>query len=81
MDVADGSIAQNVGFQPGDIIDSVNGKKIEKTRDLERATMENEPRLADRAAARRKADFGGVERMSPRAKPKGEASLFQAAGA
>ncbi len=40
VDVADGSVAQNVGFRPGDIIESVNGNKIEKTRDLERVTME-----------------------------------------
>ena len=40
MDVADGSPAQNIGFRRGDIIESVNDKKIEKTRDLERAAME-----------------------------------------
>jgi Do/DeqQ family serine protease len=40
VDVADGSLAQNIGFRRGDIIESVNDKKIEKSRDLERASME-----------------------------------------
>jgi Do/DeqQ family serine protease len=40
VDVADGSPAQNIGFRKGDIILSVNDKKIEKTRDLERVTAE-----------------------------------------
>lgn len=39
-EVADGSVAQNVGFRRGDIIASVNDKKIGTTRDLERATSE-----------------------------------------
>lgn len=39
-DVADGSVAQNVGFRRGDIIASVNDKKIGTTRDLERVTSE-----------------------------------------
>jgi Do/DeqQ family serine protease len=38
IDIDDGSIARNVGFQRGDIVRTVNGKAIEKTRDLERAT-------------------------------------------
>jgi Do/DeqQ family serine protease len=38
IDIADGSIARNVGFQRGDIVRTVNGRAIEKTRDLERAT-------------------------------------------
>lgn len=40
VDVAEGSPAQNIGFRRGDIIEQVNDKKIEKTRDLERATRE-----------------------------------------
>jgi S1-C subfamily serine protease len=36
VDVADGTLAQNLGFQRGDIIMSVNNGKIAKTRDLER---------------------------------------------
>jgi Do/DeqQ family serine protease len=39
IDVADGSIAQNIGFRRGDIIEQVNDVKIEKTHDLERATL------------------------------------------
>ena len=39
-DVADGSVAQNVGFRRGDIIASVNDKKIGTTRDLERVTSD-----------------------------------------
>ncbi len=38
LDVDDGSIARNVGFQRGDIVRGVNGQTIEKTRDLEQVT-------------------------------------------
>jgi len=34
--VADGSTAQAIGFQPGDIIVDINNQKIDKTADLER---------------------------------------------
>jgi len=34
--VADGSTAQSIGFQPGDIIVSVNNRKIERSADLQR---------------------------------------------
>ncbi|SFO73404.1 Do/DeqQ family serine protease [Bradyrhizobium sp. Ghvi] len=43
-DIGDGTAAQNVGFQKGDIILSVNNQKIAKTSDLERAAKE-QPRL------------------------------------
>jgi Do/DeqQ family serine protease len=36
IDVANGSIAENLGFQRGDVILSVNDQKIARTRDLER---------------------------------------------
>ncbi len=36
IDVADGSLAQNLGFQKGDVIAGVNNEKIARTRDLER---------------------------------------------
>lgn len=36
VDVANGSPAQSLGFQPGDLVLSVNNAKIAKTRDLER---------------------------------------------
>ena len=36
--VADGSTAQSIGFQPGDIVLSVNNQKIAKSADLERIT-------------------------------------------
>jgi len=38
LDVDNGSYASNLGFQRGDIIESVNGKRIAKTRDLVRVT-------------------------------------------
>jgi len=38
MEVADGSIAQSLGFQKGDLVVSVNNEPISHTRDLERAT-------------------------------------------
>jgi Do/DeqQ family serine protease len=40
VDVADGSLAQSLGFQRGDVIASVNNQKIAKTRDLERAVAQ-----------------------------------------
>src|SRR4051812_19319728 len=41
LEVAEGSLAQNLGFRPGDIIAAVNREKIERTRDLERAAKES----------------------------------------
>ncbi len=38
VSVADGSAAQSVGFQKGDIVVSVNNQKIERSADLERVT-------------------------------------------
>jgi len=38
VSVADGSEAETVGFQKGDIVVSVNGQKIEKSADLDRVT-------------------------------------------
>jgi S1-C subfamily serine protease len=38
VEVGDGSAARNVGFQRGDVILSVNGQKLTKTGDLEKAT-------------------------------------------
>jgi Do/DeqQ family serine protease len=40
VEVADGSLAQNFGFQPGDRILSVNNERIRRTRDLERAASQ-----------------------------------------
>jgi Do/DeqQ family serine protease len=37
-DIADGSTAQSIGFRKGDIVVSVNGQKIAKSGDLEKAT-------------------------------------------
>jgi S1-C subfamily serine protease len=36
VDIANGSLAQSLGFQRGDLVLSVNNAKIAKTRDLER---------------------------------------------
>jgi len=38
VEIANGSLAGNLGFKPGDIIVSVNGEAIAKSRDLERVT-------------------------------------------
>ena len=40
VDVDAGSYASNVGFKRGDIIERVNGQRIEKTRDLARVASE-----------------------------------------
>jgi Do/DeqQ family serine protease len=36
LDTDNGSYASNLGFQRGDVIEEVNGEKVEKTRELER---------------------------------------------
>ncbi|HMK79308.1 MAG TPA: DegQ family serine endoprotease [Xanthobacteraceae bacterium] len=41
-EVADGSLAQSLGFQRGDMITEVNGEKIAQTRDLDRAAKERQ---------------------------------------
>jgi Do/DeqQ family serine protease len=41
LEVANGSLAQNLGFQRGDVIAAVNSEKIERTRDLERMAKES----------------------------------------
>jgi Do/DeqQ family serine protease len=46
IDVADGSLAQNLGFQKGDVIAGVNNEKIARTRDLERVAKETNRRWA-----------------------------------
>ena len=51
LDIDNGSYASNLGFQRGDVIVSVNGEKIAKTRDLERAT--NTPNRSWRIDIRR----------------------------
>jgi Do/DeqQ family serine protease len=40
LDITAGTTSQALGFQPGDIVVSVNGEKVSKTRDLERLTKE-----------------------------------------
>jgi S1-C subfamily serine protease len=40
LGIADGGTASDVGFRKGDVIVAVNGKKIEKTSDLESITRE-----------------------------------------
>src|SRR3954470_6941538 len=44
LDIASGSVAQNLGFQRGDVIAAVNNEKITRTRDLERVTKESNRR-------------------------------------
>jgi len=39
IDVVDGTAAQNVGFQKGDLLLAVNNQKLGKTRDLEKAVQ------------------------------------------
>jgi S1-C subfamily serine protease len=42
LDVAQGSMAQSLGFQRGDVITEVNGDKITRTRDLDRLTRDRQ---------------------------------------
>jgi Do/DeqQ family serine protease len=44
LDVASGSAAENLGFQRGDLVVSVNNAKIARTRDLERVTSQQSRR-------------------------------------
>src|SRR5436309_1072338 len=46
IDVADSSLAQNLGFQKGDVIAAVNNEKIARTRDLDRLAKESTRRWA-----------------------------------
>ena len=43
VEIADGSIAQSLGFQRGDLVLNVNGNNIVRTSDLERATKTQSP--------------------------------------
>ena len=40
-DLSDNGTASSVGFQKGDVIQTVNNQKIAKTSDLEKATRES----------------------------------------
>jgi Do/DeqQ family serine protease len=46
VEVADGSLAQNLGFQKGDVIAAVNNEKIARTRDLDRVAKDQNRRWA-----------------------------------
>ena len=46
LEVADGSLAQNLGFQKGDVIAAVNNEKIARTRDLDRIAKDSTRRWA-----------------------------------
>ena len=39
VDIADGTVAQSLGFRRGDVVLSVNNTRIAKTRDLERVAQ------------------------------------------
>jgi len=41
VDIADGTLAQQFGFQRGDVLLGVNGAKIAKTADLQKAAQAN----------------------------------------
>ena len=63
VDIADGSLAQQFGFQRGDILLAVNGAKIAKTRDLEKRRQGRAPRVwritIQRGGQQISAVFGG----------------------
>ena len=46
LEIAAGSLAQNLGFQRGDVIATVNNEKIERTRDLDRIVKDTTRRWA-----------------------------------
>ena len=80
VDVADGTLAQQFGFQRGDVLLAVNGAKIAKTARPGKGRPGRRPGLAHHHPARRPADFSRVRRMSSRPKRGAGPSLFAAAG-
>ena len=46
VDLEAGSLAQNLGFQKGDVIAAVNNEKVTRTRDLDRLAKEQNRRWA-----------------------------------
>ena len=40
VDIANGSLAQRLGFQPGDVVLSVNNQKVARTADLDRLSRQ-----------------------------------------
>ena len=68
LDVADGSLAQSLGFQRGDVIAAVNNEKIARTRDLDRVAKDATRAVEHHHRARRADDLGDVRRMSTRPK-------------
>jgi S1-C subfamily serine protease len=44
LDVTEGSVAQSLGFQRGDVIATVNDEKIARTRDLDRVAKDSKGR-------------------------------------
>jgi len=46
LEIASGSLAQSLGFQPGDVIAAVNDEKIARTRDLDRLAKDATRRWA-----------------------------------
>ena len=80
VEIADGTLAQQFGFQRGDIVLAVNGQKIAKTLRPRKGRPDERPRLARHHPARRPADFSRVRRMTTRAKRGAGPSLFAAAG-
>ena len=69
--VADGSEAQSIGFQKGDMIVSVNDQKIEKPADLQRIAGSGGRQWRITIDAGRAADLGDVFRMSSRPQTEG----------
>ena len=80
VEVADGTLAQQFGFQRGDVLLGVNGAKIAKTARPAKGRPGRRPRLAHHHPAWRPADFSRVRRMSSRPKRGAGPSLFAAAG-
>ena len=79
LDSDAGSYASNLGFQRGDIIEEVNGVKIEKTRDLAAYRFARRAQLAHHSAEARPAHRRDVRLMATKPK-RGAPSLFAAAG-
>ena len=64
VEIADGTLAQQFGFQRGDIVLGGQRRQDRQDRATRKAAPGRRPRLARHHPARRPADFGRVRRMS-----------------
>ena len=80
VDIANGSPAQSLGFQRGDLVLSVNNAEDRQDPRSRTRRRPAEPALAHHHRARRPADVGGVRRMTPPRAKRAEAEPVRGRG-